>query len=137
MLMATTVARLARGVAGAVTAATRHSTEGKDERLCFARQYCDCETTYCTQSYFKPESELTDKPCASSNASFKRPIRSELSAPPKEDGPRANANFPVFHSTPLGSATARLAVKTRSTAFSLDSVSKPGPTGHSEVTKRM
>jgi hypothetical protein len=29
----------------------------------------------------KPESELTDKPCASSNASFKRPIRSETLSP--------------------------------------------------------
>jgi hypothetical protein len=25
----------------------------KDERLCFVGQYCDCETTYCAQSYFQ------------------------------------------------------------------------------------
>jgi hypothetical protein len=25
----------------------------KDERYCFVGQYCDCETTYCVQSYFQ------------------------------------------------------------------------------------
>jgi hypothetical protein len=25
----------------------------KDERFCFVGQYCDCETTYCAQSYFQ------------------------------------------------------------------------------------
>jgi hypothetical protein len=25
----------------------------KDDELCFVGQYCDCETTYCAQSYFQ------------------------------------------------------------------------------------
>ena len=25
----------------------------KDEKYCFVGQYCDCETTYCAQSYFQ------------------------------------------------------------------------------------
>ena len=25
----------------------------KDEKLCFVGQYCDCDTTYCAQSYFQ------------------------------------------------------------------------------------
>ena len=25
----------------------------KDSRFCFVGQYCDCETTYCSQSYFQ------------------------------------------------------------------------------------
>ncbi|MGB7975854.1 MAG: hypothetical protein WCF81_16245 [Roseiarcus sp.] len=25
----------------------------KDEQYCFVGQYCDCETTYCAQSYFQ------------------------------------------------------------------------------------
>ena len=25
----------------------------KDEQLCYVGQYCDCETTYCTQSYYQ------------------------------------------------------------------------------------
>ena len=25
----------------------------KDERLCYVGQYCDCDTTYCAQSYFQ------------------------------------------------------------------------------------
>ena len=25
----------------------------KDERFCYVGQYCDCDTTYCSQSYFQ------------------------------------------------------------------------------------